>query len=77
MTIASKHLKGRLGTRVRQVFWITSERSVGTLRQTGFYTGIYDGIGEEEEEERAVRRTLPAPVPALPSLSHPLPPNAL
>jgi hypothetical protein len=39
------------------------------------YTGIYDGIGEEEEEERAVRRTLPAPVPTLPSLSHPLPPN--
>ena len=46
------------------------------------YTGIYDGIEEGEEEEGAdsrgegtVRRTLPAPVPALPSLSHPLPPN--
>ena len=71
----SEDLKGRLEPSVRQVFWITSERSVRTLRQTAFYTGIYDGIGEEEEEERAVRRTLPAPVPALPSLSHPLPPN--
>ena len=46
------------------------------------YTGIYDGIGEEEEEEGAdsrgegsVHRTLPTPIPALPSLSHPLPPN--
>ena len=47
------------------------------------YTGIYDGIADEEEEETdrrggeedTVHRTLPAPVTALPSLSHPLPPN--
>ena len=40
------------------------------------YTGIYDGMEEEDEgADNTVRRTLPASVPALPSLSHPLPPN--
>ena len=40
------------------------------------YTGIYDGMEEEDEgADSTLRHTLPASVPALPSLSHPLPPN--